>query len=327
MDDKTDKPDSLRTEAEVRIAKEQLVLVNPQPGEELLHKLLHELQVHQVELKMQNEALRQAQIAMEESRDRYADLYDFAPIGYLTLSREGMISEINLTAADMLGVFRNKLLTRRFSQFVTETDRDRWYLHFAGVLKHAQRQHCELVFQREDGSRFHAQLDSLKVVNALSSDELEKASSLHTENGGAFSIRIALTDITERTQAEAAVIAAREYAQSIVDTVREPLIVLDGTLKVVSASRSFYQNFRVTPEDTLGRQIYELGKRQWDIPKLRELLETILPHNQVLEGFEVEHDFPDIGKRKMLLNARRIAGKEGTTQLILLAIEDVTERG
>lgn len=325
MDDKTKIPDSLRAEAESRIDKEQMVLVNPQPGEELLHKLLHELQVHQVELKMQNEALRQAEIAMEESRDRYADLYDFAPIGYLTLSREGMINEINLTAADMLGVVRGKLIKRRFSQFVAEADRERWYLHFGSVLKHDQRQRCKLVFQREDGSHFNAQLDSLKVRNALGSDELEQASSSHTQ-GGAFSVRIAVTDITERVQAETAITEARAFAESIVNTVREPLIVLDDALKVVSVSRSFYQKFHVAPEDTVGRQIYELGKHQWDIPKLREMLETILPHNRVLEDFEVVHDFPGIGKRRMLLNARRLVCRTGETQLILLAMEDVTER-
>lgn len=326
MDDKTKIPDSLRAEAESHIAKEPMVLVNPQPGEELLHKLLHELQVHQVELQMQNEALRQAEIAMEESRDRYADLYDFAPIGYLTLSREGMINEINLTAADMLGVVRGKLIKRRFSQFVAEADRDRWYLHFGSVLKHDQRQRCELVFQHEDGSHFNAQLDSLKVRNALGSEELEQAPGLHTKDG-AFSVRIAVTDITERVQAETAVAEAREFAESIVNTVREPLIVLDDALKVVSVSRAFYQKFHVMPEDTVGRQIYELGKHQWDIPKLREMLETILPHNRVLEDFEVVHDFPGIGKRRMLLNARRLVCKTGETQLILLAMEDVTERG
>ena len=134
------------------------------------------------------------------------------------------------------------------------------------------------------------------------------------------------TDITKRVEAEAMIEEAQKLAGSIVDTVREPLIVLDGALKVVSASRSFYQNFHVTAEDTVGRQLYELGNRQWNIPELRELLETILPGNQVFEHYQVEHDFPDIGKRKMLLNARCITGKAGETQLILLAIEDVTER-
>lgn len=134
---------------------------------------------------------------------------------------------------------------------------------------------------------------------------------------------LTFTDITKRMLAESAMKDAHELAESIVNTVREPLIVLDGNMKVISASRSFYENFRVAPENSLGRQLYELGNRQWDIPKLRELLETILPNNQVIEGFEVEHDFPDIGKRKMLLNARRITGKVDGTQLILLAIEEI----
>ena len=327
MDDKTDKSASLRTAAETRIAQEPMKLVNPQPGEELLHKLLHELQVHQVELKMQNDELRQAQIAMEESRDRYADLYDFAPIGYLTLSREGMITEINLAASDMLGVVRKRMVARRFSQFVADKDRDRWYLHFASVLKHEQRQRCELEFQSEDGSHFHAQLDSMKVGALPSSGEPVKSPASTTKDDAASLVRIALTDITEQIQAKAAIQEAREFAENIVDTLRKPLIVLDSVMKVVFVSRSFYENFHVTPEETMGRNIYELGNHQWNIPKLKEQLEAILPHNNVLENFEVEQEFPVIGKRKILLDARRIIGKAGETQSILLAIEDVTERG
>lgn len=136
---------------------------------------------------------------------------------------------------------------------------------------------------------------------------------------------LTFTDVSKRIQAEAASEEAKKLAESIVDTVREPLIVLDGTLKAVSASSSFYKNFRVTKEETIGRELYALGNRQWDIPKLRDLLETILPKNQIMEGYQVEHDFPAIGQRKMLLNARRIVGKTGQTQLILLEIEDVTE--
>jgi two-component system CheB/CheR fusion protein len=136
---------------------------------------------------------------------------------------------------------------------------------------------------------------------------------------------LTFTDVSKRIQAEAASEEAKKLAESIVDTLREPLIVLDEGFKVVSASSSFYQNFRVTKEETIGRELYALGNRQWDIPKLKELLETILPLNQVMEGYQVEHNFPVIGKRKMLLNARRIVGKTGQTQLILLAIEDVTD--
>ena len=116
------------------------------------------------------------------------------------------------------------------------------------------------------------------------------------------------------------------YVKSIVDTVREPLIVLDAELRVVSASRSFYQMFQVTPEETEKQLLYDLGCRQWDIPELRRLLEKILPGNNQINDYKIEHDFPKIGRRVMLLNARQVMREGIGTQLILLAIEDVTER-
>ncbi len=118
---------------------------------------------------------------------------------------------------------------------------------------------------------------------------------------------------------------AREYAENIVDTVHQPLIVLDGDLRVVSASRSFYEVFKVKPEETEKQLIYDLGNRQWNIPKLRELLENILPQTTSFDNFEVEHDFLGIGKRIMLLHARQIYQKANRTKLVLIAIEDITE--
>ena len=118
---------------------------------------------------------------------------------------------------------------------------------------------------------------------------------------------------------------ALEYVQHIINAVREPLIILDENLKVVLISRSFCQVFKVKLEETEGRFIYELGNHQWDIPKLRELLEDILPKTTSFDNFEVVHDFPDIGKRIMLVNARRIYLETNRTKLILLAIEDITE--
>ena len=118
----------------------------------------------------------------------------------------------------------------------------------------------------------------------------------------------------------------REYAESIINTVREPLMVLDHDLRVVSASRSFYKVFQVNPEETVGQLIYDLGNQQWDIPKLRDLLETILPQKTTFDDYEVEHDFAGIGRRIMLLNARQIKRISGKERIILLAIEDITER-
>src|SRR5271165_183373 len=115
------------------------------------------------------------------------------------------------------------------------------------------------------------------------------------------------------------------YAQDIVDTVREPLLMLDTALRVQSANRAFYETFQVSSEETENRLIYELGNGQWDIPALRTLLEDIIPTSSVFNDFELEHDFPAIGRRVMLLNARKLqAGHHG--ELLVLAMGDVTER-
>src|SRR4030042_6866448 len=118
---------------------------------------------------------------------------------------------------------------------------------------------------------------------------------------------------------------ALEYTKSIINTVRAPLIILYDDLTVALANRSFYQIFKVKPEETEQQHIYDLGNRQWDIPKLRELLEDILPKTTSFDNFEVEHDFPDIGKRIMHLNACRIYLDSNRTKLIILTIEDITE--
>jgi two-component system CheB/CheR fusion protein len=131
---------------------------------------------------------------------------------------------------------------------------------------------------------------------------------------------------TEHKHRERALQESSEYADNIVATVREPLVVLDADLRVILANRSFYSTFKVTPEDTEGKLVYNLGDRQWDIPRLREFLEEILPKNTSFDDFEVEHSFETIGYKAMLLNARRIHQKENQTRMILLAIEDITER-
>jgi two-component system CheB/CheR fusion protein len=117
---------------------------------------------------------------------------------------------------------------------------------------------------------------------------------------------------------------ARALAEGIIATVREPLIVMDANFKVITANPSFYQTFRVTTEQTENHILYELGNGQWDIPELRRLLEEILPQNSVFNDFAVEHEFPSIGRKKMLLNARKIVQQEPNDQLILFAIEDTT---
>src|SRR4030043_1223383 len=132
--------------------------------------------------------------------------------------------------------------------------------------------------------------------------------------------------IAERKRVEQTFEKAQKYTESIVETIREPLLVLASDLRVISANHSFYDTFKVTPKETTGNLIYNLGNRQWDIPRLRTLLEDILIKNNKFDNYEVEHVFSNIGHKIMLLNARRIIQKEIGSQMILLAIEDITER-
>src|ERR1700737_4803177 len=119
---------------------------------------------------------------------------------------------------------------------------------------------------------------------------------------------------------------ARALAQAIVDTVRAPLLVLDGAPRVLAVSRSYYLTFRVDRQDVLGRPLYALGDGQWQIPALRTRLEKIILERAAMDAFEVEHEFPRIGRRIMLLNARAVFYADHSHTTLLLAFEDVTER-
>jgi len=174
--------------------------------------------------------------------------------------------------------------------------------------------------------------DAEEVLHTLQVKERE----VKSQSGEIFSTRIlpyrtrenviegvVLTFIDISTQHFLAM--ARNFAEGIVNTVRQPLLVLGGNLQIISANNEFFRTFQTSRKETEGRHIYELGGRQWDIPKLRELLEEIVPENAYFENFEVEHDFPRIGHKTMLLNARRLPAASDHPHMILLAIEDVTE--
>jgi two-component system CheB/CheR fusion protein len=137
---------------------------------------------------------------------------------------------------------------------------------------------------------------------------------------------ITFTDITRLKKSEQESEAARRFAESVVDTVNEPLLILDGDLNVEDANKAFLERFQVTRKKTMNTKLYDLGNRQWDIPELRKLLEEVLPKKREIEEYKVEHDFPNIGKKRMFLNARAIPMTDDEKQRILLAvirIEDV----
>jgi len=170
-------PPQLRQDAEAALARRSPNQALPQHAD----ASLHELQVHQIELEMQNETLRLAQLALEDSRQRYFDLYEFAPVACLTLTDKGLIKELNLSSATLLGGERGALLHGTFADFVVAADRDRWRQFFLSALHQHDRWSCELTMLRGDGSRFEVRLDCKQWIVESEAPRL----------------RVALTDITE----------------------------------------------------------------------------------------------------------------------------------
>jgi PAS domain-containing protein len=180
--------------------------------------------------------------------------------------------------------------------------------HLKSVLQRQGMQKCEIRLRGKDGEVIYGQLQSVTVDAVRSKDG---------------HILSSIVDGTVSKLLETEIRDAREYAENIVETVRKPLVVLDSDLKILTANQSFYDTFKEKPEETIGNFIYDLGNRQWDIPELRVLFADILPNDSVFSGYEVDHDFIDIGRKVILLNARQIFRKNIGSHIILLAMEDM----
>lgn len=155
----------------------------------------------------------------------------------------------------------------------------------------------------------------------------DSAAPIRNAKGETAGAVLVFRDVTEHKRQQRLAQHAKEYAENILATQREPFLVLDKSLRVVSANSAFYAAFRVEKETTEGRFVYDLGDGQWNIPRLRELLEEVVPRDHAFEGFEVEHVFPGgVGLKTMLLNVRKVVKPGNNSELILLAIEDITEQ-
>jgi PAS domain S-box-containing protein len=179
------KPDIPLSERSLRDNAEEQLARSPKHSPDLevqtTEALIHELQVHQIELETQAEELRKAHLALEESRDKYLYLFEFAPLGYLTLNHSALLTGANLTAATLLGIERSTLIRAPFSKFMSESDADSWHRYFMNILKQGEKQTCTLVLMRGDGSKFPARLEGVRL----------------TGTDGAVTVRIAISDITD----------------------------------------------------------------------------------------------------------------------------------
>lgn len=292
-----------------------------------------ELQSANEELQSTNEELETAKEELQSTNEELITVNSELQLKLDDLTRAG--NDINnlLASTDIGTLFLDcSLVIKRFTPLMTEI----FNLKAADIGRSIR----DITSRIDYGSLFE---DAERVLSTLQVTERE----VRSGRGKCFSMRIlpyrtreniidgvvmTFVDTTERKLAEeeaesARLLAedARLLAEGIVDTVREPLLVLDEELKVISANHSFYRSFNTTQEETLQRRIYDIGSGQWNIAPLRKLLEQIIPENSTFENFVVKHEFPMIGHKVMNLNARQINFDKGRRAKILLAIRDVTE--
>ena len=204
---------ALRRQAEARLLhKGALRLQNIDAlSPEETRQMLHELQVHQIELEMQNEELRDAQVALDFERARYFDLYDLAPVGYCTVSEQGLVRHANLTIASLLGTTRSELLNQRWTQYVHNEDADLYYLHRKKLLETGEPQSCEFRMLRKDGTAFWGQW----------------AATVSTGDDGHTELRTVLSDITARKRAELALRESGEQYHSLFTSIDEGFCIIE----------------------------------------------------------------------------------------------------
>jgi diguanylate cyclase (GGDEF)-like protein/PAS domain S-box-containing protein len=224
----------LRAAAEIELGTGQRSEITAQPTDELLY----ELRVHQVELEMQNETLNQTQLALEESRDRYIDLYEFAPVGYLTLNQKGMITEINLTGITLIGQERSTLINKALRTLVIAADQKRWVRHLMALHTHTEIVSIELSIRRKDNTVFQANLDCVA-----------KSSGLH----------ITLSDITERKQVENKLRIAATAFES-----QEGMMITDANKVLIQVNKAFTTITGYSAEDAIGNNPSMLSSKRQD---------------------------------------------------------------
>ena len=231
---------TLKKQAQDFISKNPSAIKNIPPMD--IRQLIEDLQVHQIELEMQNEELRRSQQDLEKARDKYSDLYDFSPVSYFTMNEKGIILEANLTAAAMVGVERGLLIDRPFSDFIVRDDQDVFYLHRRKLCETMTGQTCELRIGTEQGSEFYANLESIVV-------QVDK------KNGNL--IRTAVTDIHARKQAEDALRESEKRYRRIVETMQEGLGVADPNYRFTYVNERFCEMLGYLRDEILGRRLID----------------------------------------------------------------------
>ncbi|MBU0664333.1 MAG: PAS domain S-box protein [Proteobacteria bacterium] len=295
----------LRQRAEEKLRESEDTSLETQSSE-AAQQLLHELRVHQVELEMQNENLRRSQHDVEVLRARYFDLYNLAPVGYLTLSEQGLIIEANLTSANLLGVARGELVKRPLSHFIFSEDQDRYYLYRKQLTETGGRTDiCELRMVRTDGSLFWAYLQAISVP----------------EIDGVSECRIVISDCTRQKLAEIEVRASKELWEKTFDAMPEIITIQDKNMCIVRANKAACQFFQVEPGELNGKYCYEVFAGT-STPCLRcPVLETLQDRTE--HSAVITHE--NLGKIFNISSAV-IPAENGNVNYVVHVVQDITEQ-
>jgi PAS domain S-box-containing protein len=285
-----------RAEMEIRTSHDQLAISEAS------------LRIHQAELETQAEELRAAQLALEESRDKYLDLYDFAPVGYLTLSDKTLITTVNLTGATLLGVERGKLIRQPFSTLVDEKGSDQWYLYFRQLLNPLEKQVCTLMLIRGDGSTFPARLEGIRIADS---------------SEGNTRVQVTISDITDIWEAERALKRSEEKYRKLVEQSSDGIWLLDKEFLTVYVNPAMEEMLGYSKDEMTGRSWYDFGDPEW-VERAKEL------EKRRESGIGEPHEFLFIHKdgRKVLtrISTTPLCDKEGRFDGAIGVLSDITRQ-
>lgn len=291
---------------ELKSANEELQSMNEelQSTNEELETSKEELQSLNEELLTVNSELQTKVEEMAKINDDMNNLLNSSEIATIFVDKDIKIKRFTKEATNLINLIPSD--TRRpLKDIVSNLEYKDLINDVKEVIKRVIYKEKEVL--TKDGKWYHARIVPYKTYENLIDGAV-----------------ITFLDIDQQKKAQILTQHSLDYVEGIVETVREPLIVLDDKIQVISANNSFYDKFKVIEENIKGKSLYTLGNNQWDIPELKELLAKILSKDQIFENFVVEHEFPQVGYKKMILNARKIHQKGIEVEMILLAIEDVT---
>ena len=303
----SDNSKSLRLQALERLQTIAKPVLN---DPEQVLKIIEDLHIHQVELEIQNENLRMTQQQLIESRENYRDLFEFAPVPYLTIDDQDLITEANISATGLLNTPRHRLIGQSISQYIEEQSLSAFYACRSKSFDLHSTQSCEILVRHEG-----VPLTILFTIAAMGT----------ADSGTKY--RLMLDDITKQKENERALDRSKVYVSSIIETIKDPLIVLTGSdFRIDSVNGAFYTMFGTTSEETIGRKLEDFNGGLLKDDRLLGGLERTFNDGEEFRGFVFECFLPYTGLRQLLFAAHRIGMADLMREKVLLVVEDISER-